>query len=140
MSSEEVDDVLRGLTLKVYRFVLKHEGPIGTREVQRALKLSSPSLAAYHLNKLKDAGLLRRKEGDYVVDKVFLRNVIRFRRMLIPRYFFYSVFFISALILELTVFRPETLTNTYFFSVVVTVASALAFCYETIKTWLKGGI
>ncbi|MFQ6077098.1 MAG: ArsR family transcriptional regulator [Candidatus Bathyarchaeia archaeon] len=128
------------MTLKVYLFVLKHEGPIRTREIQRGLKLSSPSLAAYHLNKLEDAGLLKREGGDYVVDRVFLRSVVRLGRMLIPRYFFYTVFFVSALILELTVFRPETLTSLYFFSVVVTVASALAFCYETVKTWLRGGI
>ncbi|NIN53599.1 MAG: ArsR family transcriptional regulator [Nitrososphaeria archaeon] len=138
--SEEVEDVLKGLTLKVYRYVLKQGRPVGTREVQRGLGLSSPSLAVYHFTKLEDAGLLRRDRGDYVVDKVFLRSVVRLSHMLIPRYFFYSIFFISAFILELLVFRPETLTSGYFFSVVVIFASALTFCYETAKTWLKGSI
>jgi len=140
MNSEEVNDVLKGLTLKVYRFILKCEGPIGPREVQRALGLSSPSLALYHLSKLENAGLVRRERGNYVVDRVFLRNVVRLRRMLIPRYFFYTIFFLSALILELTVFRPNPMTSGFFFSVLITLIATLAFCYETLKVWMRGDV
>jgi DNA-binding MarR family transcriptional regulator len=139
MTSEEAE-VLRGTTLKVYRFLLKRDKPTGVREIQRALNLSSPSLAAYHLSKLEEAGLLRREKGDYIVNKVFLESMIRIRRTLIPRHLFYSVFTVSALIMELTFLKPYTLTSAYFFSTTVTLISALAFCYETAKTWIKGGL
>ncbi len=140
MTSDNMDDVLRGTTLKVYRFLLKRGEPVGIREVQRTLKLSSPSLAAYHLSKLEEAGLIKRKKGNYSVDKVFLESTIRIRRFLIPRYLFYSVFTVSALIVELLFLRPATLTSEYFFSTITTLISALAFCYETAKTWTKGGL
>jgi predicted transcriptional regulator len=64
MSSDQVDqtkDVLKGTTLEVYRFLLKSNKPVGTRELQRALNLSSSSVATYHLSKLEDAGLLKRE-------------------------------------------------------------------------------
>lgn len=57
----EPKDVLRGLTLKVYRFILKNDKPVGIREVQRALNLSSPTLALYHMNKLEEAGLIKKE-------------------------------------------------------------------------------
>jgi len=137
---DEVEEVLKGTTLKVYRFLLKSSKPVGVREVQRALNLSSPSLAAYHLSRLEEAGLLRCEKGDYSVDKVFLKSMIRIRRFLIPRYLFYSIFAFSALVIELTLFRPATLTSGYVFSTIVTFVFALAFCYETVKTWIKGGL
>lgn len=112
----------------------------GNSKAQRALNLSSPSLAAYHLSRLEEAGLLKREKGDYIVDKVFLKSMIRIRRFLIPRYLFYSIFAFSAFILELTLFRPVALTSGYVFSTIATFISALAFCYETVKTWTKGGL
>lgn len=140
MVPDEVEEVLRGTTLKVYRFLLKSSKPVGVREVQRALNLSSPSLAAYHLSRLEEAGLLKCEKGDYSVDKVFLKSMTRIRRFLIPRYLFYSIFAFSALVIELTLFRPATLTSGYVFSTIVTFVSALAFCYEAVKTWIKGGL
>ncbi|MEM3551624.1 MAG: hypothetical protein QW222_06615 [Candidatus Bathyarchaeia archaeon] len=136
MASDE-RDVLRGITLKVHRFVLKSNKPVGVRE---ALKLSSPSLANYHLSKLEEAGLLRQERGEYSVDKVFLESMIRIRHFLIPRYLFYSVFAVSALIIELTLLKPPTLTSSYFFSTIATFILAVALCYETAKTWIKGNI
>lgn len=131
---------VEGKILKVYRFVLKSNKPVGVREVQKALKLSSPSLAAYHLSKLEEAGLLRQERGEYSVDKVFLESMIRTRHFLIPRYLFYSAFAVSALIIELTLLKPPTLTSSYFFSTIATLILALALCYETAKTWIKGSI
>ena len=57
MASGEPEEALRGTTLDVYRFLLKRKEPVGAREVQRVLNLSSPSLATYHLSKLEDVGL-----------------------------------------------------------------------------------
>jgi DNA-binding transcriptional ArsR family regulator len=136
----DVEDVLKGTTLKVYRFVLKSKGPVGIRETQRGLKLSSPTLASYHLEKLREAGLLKQCIQGYKPNQVFLKTLIRLRGILIPRYFFYSVFFISALIVELVIFKPSILTREYFFAVGVIFVASVAFIYETVRTLLKEGI
>ena len=75
MRNDKSDDVLKGTTAEVYRFILTVGKPVGVREVQRALNLSSPSLALYHLSKLEEVGLLKRENGNYVVDKVVLRQL-----------------------------------------------------------------
>jgi DNA-binding Lrp family transcriptional regulator len=129
----EPKDVLRGLTLKVYKFVLKNDRPVGIREVQRALNLSSPTLALYHMNKLEEAGFIRKELGGYVADRMILENFIRLRRVLVPRNFFYAVFFGTSLIFLAVFLRPPILTREYVFSLgVVSVAAATAV-YETIR-------
>jgi len=134
------DEVLIGTTLKVYRFVLKKGKPIGIREVHRALKLSSPTLASYHLSKLERAGLLRQTNEGFVVDKVVLYNFVRLRKLLIPRYLFYSLFFATATLIELVFFKPSVLTREYVFGVVISVAATFFYSYETAKIWLKNKI
>ncbi len=58
---------LEGTALRVYTYLLK-QGPAGPREVSKALGLSSPSLAYYHLKRLEEAGLVRRlSDGQYDV-------------------------------------------------------------------------
>lgn len=140
MPSKNVEDVLKGLTLKVYKFVLKNRKPTGIREVQRSLKLSSPTLAQYHLNKLEEAGLLKKTVEGYETNRIFLRNLIRFKRMLIPKYFFYTIFFTLALAIELTLLKPTVFSREYIFAVAVTCAAALSYAYETIRTFLTGSI
>jgi DNA-binding transcriptional ArsR family regulator len=117
---DESKEVLRGTTLEVYRFLLKSSKPVGIREVQRALNLSSSSVATYHLSKLEDAGLLKRQDGGFTVNKFLLENSIKISRFLIPRYFFYSIFAIAVLLLELTVMKPTLVYREYVFSVVAT--------------------
>ena len=138
LGSEKTDDVLKGTTLEVYRFILKSGKPVGVREVQRALNLSSPSLAVYHMSKLEEAGLLKRENGDYVIDKVVLRDTIKINRFFIPRYLFYAIFTVVALIIELTVLRPPLITSGYFFTTTVIGVCAAAFCFETVRTLIKG--
>jgi len=140
LSAEESKDVLRGTTLEVYRFLLKSSKPVGIRELQRALNLSSPSVATYHLSKLEDAGLLKRQDGGYTVDRFLLENSIKVSRFLIPRYLFYAIFAVAVLLFELTLLRPNILTREYVFSVVATILFVLAFCYETIKTYQRGNL
>lgn len=132
--------MLRGTTLEVYQFMVKNNKPVGAREVQRALNLSSPSVAVYHLTKLEDAGLLKRQDGGFTVNRFFLENSIKISRFLIPRYFFYSVFAFAALLLELTVLKPDLLYREYVFSIVVTVILGFFFCYEAFKTWRRGNL
>jgi hypothetical protein len=137
MSSEDAEDILRGLTLKVYHYALKSGHEVGIREVQRALKLSSPTLAVYHLEKLEQAGLLKKGAMGYTVDKVYVRNLVRLRRLLIPKYFFYALFFSLAVVLELTFFRPVVFTREFVFAFIMTCAAAVSYIYETIRTWMK---
>jgi hypothetical protein len=140
LGENESKDVLRGTTLEVYRFLLKQNKPIGTRELQRALNLSSSSVATYHLSKLEDAGLLKRESGGFAVCKYLLENSVKVNRFLIPRYFFYAVFAAAALILELTVLRPAVVYQEYAFSLAITAILAFFLCYETVKTWKRGNL
>ena len=129
----ESDDVLRGLTLKVYRFILKNDRPVGIREVQRGLNLSSPTLALYHINKLEEAGFIKKELNGYVADRIVLRNLIRLRRVLIPRNLFYSVFFVTSLIFLVVFLKPPILTREYIFALGVISVAAATSVYETIK-------
>jgi DNA-binding transcriptional ArsR family regulator len=131
----EPKDVLRGLTLKVYRFILKNSNPSGIREIQRALHLSSPTLALYHVNKLEEAGLVKKHLDGYIADRVVLENFIRLKRTLIPRHFFYVVFFAAALVFLGTFLRPEVMTREYVFSIVAIAVAEIAAIYETVKAF-----
>ena len=130
----ESRDVLRGLTLKVYRFILKNDKPVGIREVQRALNLSSPTLALYHINKLEEAGLIRKELDGYVADRIVLENLIRLRRVLIPRNFFYAVFFITSLVILTVFLRPPVMTREYVFSLAVVCIAVTTSVFETIRS------
>jgi DNA-binding transcriptional ArsR family regulator len=139
LSERESKDALKGTTLEIYRLLLTADKPLGIREIQRALNLSSPSQAQYHLNKLEEAGLLKREAGSYVVNKVLLENCVRISRFLIPRYFFYSVFAFLILVIEL-VLRPSVVYREYFLFISATLVFVLIFVYETIKVWREGGL
>lgn len=142
MSSDEVDrpeDILKGTTLRIYRYALTH-GPVGPREVQRKLELSSPSVAVHHLSKLERQGLLKQDAYGFVANKVVLRDMVRFRRSLVPRYFFWFVLFTSALIIQVLFFVPEAITAAFAFSFGITTVAALFFLYETIMTIERGSI
>jgi nitrate reductase gamma subunit len=130
-------DVLTGNTAQVYRYAIKQRKPIGVREVQRALKLSSPTLAAYHLDKLEEAGLLKQTPEGYVVDKLVLDNFVRFRQLLLPKYLFYFAVFATAVVFQMTLFRPSQVTREFLFSTSMLVLAAVYFGYETIMTVLK---
>ncbi len=138
MSDEK--DVLRGLTLKVYKYVVKSGKPVGIREIQRALRLSSPTLALYHVNKLEEAGLIKKYLNGYVADKIVLENLVRLRRSLVPRHFFYSVFFVSALVIMVVFLRPFTLTREYVFGLGVAVVATGTSLYETVKAYSENSL
>ncbi len=135
MSEER--DVLRGLTLKVYRFILKNDKPVGIREVQRALNLSSPTLALYHVNKLEEAGLIKKELNGYVADRIVLENLVRFRRILIPRNFFYTIFFLTSLVMLAVFMRPPVVSREYIFSLAVIAVAAVTSVYETVKAFSR---
>ena len=130
-------EVLTGNIAQVYRYAIKQRKPIGIREVQRALKLSSPTLAAYHLDKLEEAGLLKQTPDGYIVEKLVLENFVRLRQLLLPKYLFYFVVFAAAVIFQIVLFRPSQLTREYLFSTSMLLVAAAYFAYETVTTLLK---
>ena len=140
MESGELIADLKGTTLKVYRFLIEQNEPVGVREIQRALNFSSPSLAIYHLSKLEHAGLISHENGAYRVDKVIFESNVRISGLLIPNHLFYCAFTILLLAVELTVFRPTIPTREYFFSTIGTLIVALIFCYETAKTRFRDNL
>lgn len=131
------EDVLRGTTMRVYRFIFKQGRPVRTHEVQRALQLSSPSVAQYHLAKLLQAGLISESENGYSADKVVFGNLIRVRRMVLPFQITYAVIFAAALAVLLTVLRPPELTSAYVFGLVIIWIALVASLYESLRA-LKG--
>jgi hypothetical protein len=137
---DERANVLYGTTIDVYRLVLKIGKPLGIREVQRLLELSSPSVAQYHLTKLERAGLIRKVGGNYVCNKLFLENYIRISHTLLPKYLFYTVFALSVLFTELLFLRPIYVNREYLFLVLITIVFSMIFCYETAKVWIRHNI
>ena len=90
----DLDQVLVGLTMKVYRLLLTSEKPLTAREVQKKLKLSSPSVAVFHLDKLERVNLISKGgdgSGTYAISALYLKHYFRLRRFLIPRFVFHSV-------------------------------------------------
>jgi hypothetical protein len=130
-------EVLTGNTAQVYRYAIKQRKPIGVREVQRALKLSSPTLAAYHLDKLEGAGLLKQTPDGYIVEKLVLENFVRLRQLLLPKYLFYFAVFATAVIFQIVLFRPSPLTREFLFSTSMLLVASAYFAYETVTTFLK---
>ncbi len=134
-TAKKSEEVLHGKTLLVYRFIIAQNESVGVREIQRKLKFSSPSLAQYHIDKLKNEGLIKEETGGYIADKVILKNLVRFRSMLIPRFFFYFLIFTFGSIVELTVLLPPIITREYLVAVMFTLAASVAFGIETYKNW-----
>ena len=113
------NEELEGITLKVYLYVAKNYGPVGTREVTRGLNLSSPSVAYRHLEKLEELGLLQKNEfGEYVVKrKARVNGHMWIGRRLLPKMLVYSTVFLGILIVELVVFALHFTVETYEFKV-----------------------
>src|SRR3972149_578745 len=107
MENDKVESELRGNTLRVYWKLLKSQkGIIGVREVQRALKFSSPALASYHLTKLEELGLVEKTNGEYRLKKEVrvgaLKQFTRFGSFMLPRYSFYAALLTTLLVFYLT--------------------------------------
>jgi DNA-binding transcriptional ArsR family regulator len=140
VTAESTEDILKGTTLDIYRLMLKTNKSLGIREVQRALNLSSPSVAQYHLSKLEQAGLVKREVGNYIVNRVLLDSCVKINRFLIPRYLFYTVFCAVILVLELSLLQPDVVSSEYLFFTLATAIFLGIFCFETIRARLKGNL
>lgn len=94
----EIESKLKGKTLQIYWYLLRDPNcSVGVREVQRSLELSSPSVAAHHLDKLLTLGLVEKTvRGEYLVNQEVKVGLLKFfsrmGRFLVPRHLFYAVF------------------------------------------------
>jgi len=134
---EKIESELKGNTLRVYWFMLKSGDNVGVREVQKALRFSSPRLASYHLEKLEELGLVKKEHGGYCLVREVkvgvLKQFVRFGAFLFPRYFFYATMFTTFLIY--IVVRFEEASTSSVFALVLSVLGTVIFWYETLRTW-----
>jgi hypothetical protein len=133
---EKIDSQLKGKTLRVYMYLLRSaNASVGIREVQRALGFSSPTLAQYHLEKLKDLGLVRKESSSYQIAlevKVgVLRQFLRFGTVFVPRFVLYAVLFTVLLGFLFLIVVEVDLLSVYSF--VLAGAGAGIFWYETMR-------
>ena len=135
-----LESELKGKTLIVYWYLLERSThSVGVREVQRALKFSSPSIAVHHLQKLQDLGLVERSgTGEYVLKEEvkvgILRLFTRMGRFMVPRYLFYSVLF-STLLTTYLALTIIVHTAPSFYAVTFGLIATLIFWIETARLW-----
>jgi len=134
-----IESQLKGKTLLVYWFMLRSPGSkVGVRQVQRALGFSSPSVASYHLDKLRSLRLVGNLRGDYFLKEDVKVGVLKFftrlGRFLVPRYLFYSVFFSTMLIVYLILYGHSGGIHNVI-AVLFGVLACSILWFETLKLW-----
>jgi len=137
-ADENIASKLKGNTLRTYLALLSSDkGVMGVRELQRKLGFSSPALAAYHLRKLEELGLVAEERGDYrflkEVKVGVLEQFIRLGTFMLPRYVFYATLFSTLLLYFLS-----QLKEFHFYSVfglTFGVLGTVIFWYETLRVW-----
>lgn len=139
MDDAHIESELKGKTFLVYMHILKGgRETVGVREVQRTLGFSSPSVAAYHLQKLQDLGLIENAYGDYRLIKEVkvgvLRSFVSVGGVMLPRFLFYAVLVTSMLITFLIQF-PFSPSREYITTLVMGLVPAAVLWYETVKIW-----
>ena len=130
---------IKGNTLKVYLYLLKH-GPSELRDIQQGVGLSSPSLASYHLGKLSESGFVT--QNDYGVysavkeasDKV-LEGYARIGSAIVPQFFFFALFF--TILIAFFSYAAMFLSGFTPYLVAVGVVMVLVFWYETLRIWRR---
>jgi len=138
MSDQEIESNLKGNTLRVYWYLLsKTDNSTGVREIQRALKFSSPALAAYHLDKLTDMGLIEKTNSEYRIVKTVnvgvLKQFVRFGTFMVPRFFLYATMFTTLLAFYLTQFKTINFYSA--FALVLGLLATIIMWFETLMTW-----
>jgi len=136
---QAIEAELKGTTLRVYWQVFKSSKPVGVREVQRLIRFSSPSTALYHLEKLRELGVVRKDEyGHYApVEEIKpsqFRMFLRIGRVILPRYVFYAVFFVATLVMYLI---QSLLVGSEVspMALILGSSAALVCIYEAVRIW-----
>lgn len=136
------NEKLEGTTLNVYLHAVKKGKPVGPRDVMKGVNLSSPSVAYRHLQKLEDAGYLKKNAyGEYTVkSKAHIRGHVWLGHCLLPKMWLYSLLFLGILIVELFVlivhFSIETEEFKVFF-LLLTLITGLALAVFTVEGLLQ---
>lgn len=138
MPEQIVAEELKGNTLRVYWCLLNSSSQfIGPRQIQRELGFSSPSLAVYHLDKLLDLELVKKKSGEYqlkeIVDVGVLRQFMKWKGVILPRHITYAT-----MISTLFIFFISQIKEINFYSLFALIFGSLSttiFWYETLRVW-----
>jgi hypothetical protein len=134
----KIESELKGKTLLVYWYMIKQGNPVGIREVQRALKFSSPSIANHHLEKLISLNLVQKDEyGRYslkeYVEVGMLQSFTKIGKFMLPRYSFYASFFSTLLIVY--IYQYSRALDLFALSSMI--IATMIFWYETIRVWRR---
>ena len=130
---------IHGTTLRVYWYLFKSTRPVGVRETQRALSMSSPSIALYHLEKLRGLGIVDKdSSGEYSLKEQVqvgsLKAFLKLGRVILPRYLFYAVFLTTAVVVYAVeaVIQVGTVEPA---AIVLGAAGAGISWYECLRMW-----
>jgi predicted DNA-binding transcriptional regulator len=123
---------------RIYWYMISKNGPVGVREVQRELGISSPSVVHHHLEKLTRAGIVDLDEyGRYCVTKKVevgvLQAFTRVGRFLLPRFSFYAVFMTTSLLLYIILLGAQANV----FALAFGGAGSAFSWYETYVAWRR---
>jgi len=121
-------------TWNVYLYILTSRDPVGVRDVWRELKLSSPSIAQYHINKLLELNIIAQtQEGKYVASEEkrveTLRSFVLLYGRLVPRLIFYGAL-VAGILAIYFVFWPMEWNFRDLAVIAVAVISIVAFFFE----------
>ncbi len=138
VDEEKIASELKGNMLRVYWHLLRaSNGAVGVRETQKALGFSSSALAAYHLEKLVELGLVQKAQGEYrlvrVVNVGVLKQFVKLGTFILPRHILYATTFTTLLIFYLTQFRQINFYSV--FALILGMLATALFWYETVRAW-----
>ncbi len=141
MASDQdiIESELKGKTLLVYMHILKSKkSSVGVREIQRTLGFSSPSVSSYHLNKLKDLGLVESIRGEYILVREVrvgvLKQFVSVGGVMLPRYLFYAVL-VTTMLATFLLQNPFRATEQYITTVIFGLVPLVILWYETFRLW-----
>jgi predicted DNA-binding transcriptional regulator len=141
----EIESQLKGKTLQIYWYMLRDpDTSVGVREVQRSLGLSSPSVAAHHLEKLLSLGLVEKTtRGEYLLNQEIKVGVLKFfsrmGRFLVPRHLFYAIWLTTMFVIYLVVYNVVLYQPTgsvhNIAAIIFGVVASLVLWIETVRLW-----
>jgi predicted DNA-binding transcriptional regulator len=141
----EIESQLKGKTLQIYWYMLRDPNTtVGVREVQRSLGLSSPSVAAHHLEKLLSLGLVEKTtRGEYLLNQEIKVGVLKFfsrmGRFLVPRHLFYAIWLTTMFVIYLVVYNVVLYQPTgsvhNIAAILFGVVASLVLWIETVRLW-----
>ncbi|MDF1539708.1 MAG: helix-turn-helix domain-containing protein [Candidatus Thorarchaeota archaeon] len=134
-----------GSTWRVLLALLIHRNPVGPRELARHLKMSSHSVAVYHLTKLVEYELVEKTaHGDYQISPAanlkFLDEILFVKHKVVPlTQILYAVVFTSFFFIYLlTVGYDDSIQSG--FALAISMAAAVLFSLEAYRSWKLSGL